>query len=62
MRRHIPIPAYDGSGWGDNWPPAPELMADIIGATEETTTGVIREQAMEAAGASSRRAAPSGVR
>ncbi|CAN0284949.1 unnamed protein product [Phaeothamnion confervicola] len=28
----------------------PELIADIIGGTEETTTGVIREQAMAAAG------------
>lgn len=28
----------------------PELLADIIGGTEETTTGVIREQAMAAAG------------
>jgi adenosylhomocysteinase len=28
----------------------PELLADILGATEETTTGVIRERAMEAAG------------
>ena len=28
----------------------PELLGDIIGATEETTTGVIRERAMEAAG------------
>ncbi|HEU0163417.1 MAG TPA: adenosylhomocysteinase, partial [Thermomicrobiales bacterium] len=28
----------------------PELIADIIGGTEETTTGVIRERAMEAAG------------
>lgn len=29
----------------------PELIDDIIGGTEETTTGVIREQAMERAGA-----------
>jgi adenosylhomocysteinase len=28
----------------------PELLGDIIGGTEETTTGVIREQAMAAAG------------
>ncbi len=28
----------------------PELLPDILGATEETTTGVIRERAMEAAG------------
>jgi adenosylhomocysteinase len=28
----------------------PELLANMIGATEETTTGVIRERAMEAAG------------
>lgn len=28
----------------------PELIDDILGATEETTTGVIRERAMEAAG------------
>ncbi|MGC4106495.1 MAG: adenosylhomocysteinase [Thermomicrobiales bacterium] len=28
----------------------PELIGDIIGGTEETTTGVIREQAMAAAG------------
>ncbi len=28
----------------------PELLPDILGATEETTTGVVRERAMEAAG------------
>ncbi|MBA2776955.1 MAG: adenosylhomocysteinase [Chloroflexia bacterium] len=28
----------------------PELLPDLLGATEETTTGVIRERAMEAAG------------
>jgi len=28
----------------------PDLLPDILGATEETTTGVIRERAMEAAG------------
>ena len=28
----------------------PELLPEIVGATEETTTGVIRERAMEAAG------------
>jgi len=28
----------------------PKMLPDIIGATEETTTGVIRERAMEAAG------------
>lgn len=28
----------------------PEFLPDILGATEETTTGVIRERAMEAAG------------
>jgi adenosylhomocysteinase len=28
----------------------PELLPEILGATEETTTGVIRERAMEAAG------------